>query len=144
MASIPWPWPSRGQHRLKSAFAMDVHSTSAAIDKTCTVPDSRAWCKARHTDAAEKARYSGGHPDHADIHPSHVAGHRDSQSVVDRRCARPSHSCGKKFREFLTARMARSCTTPIDHRLRISIDRKSTRLNSSHANISYAVFSSQK
>src|SRR5439155_4552215 len=85
------------------AFAMDVHSTSAAIDKTCTVPDSRAWCKARHTDAAEKARYSVARPGRADIHPSHVAGHRDSQSVVDRGCAPPSHSCGKKFREFLPA-----------------------------------------
>src|SRR5207244_2629690 len=40
---------------------------------------------------------------YSDIHPSHVAGHRDSQSVVDRGCARPSHSCGKKFRECLPA-----------------------------------------
>src|SRR6266849_10008870 len=103
MANILWPWPSRGQHRLKSACAMDVHSTSAAIDKTYTAQDSPGWCKAKHTDAAGKARCSVARPGRADIHPSHVAGHRDSQSVVDRGFAPPSHSCGKKFREFLPA-----------------------------------------
>src|SRR3712207_8207767 len=33
---------------------------------------------------------------------------------------------------------------PLAHRLRLRVDRKSTRLNSSHANISYAVFCLKK
>src|SRR3712207_8292293 len=41
-------------------------------------------------------------------------------------------------------RLLKACTDPVKQAARGDIDRKSTRLNSSHANISYAVFCLKK
>src|SRR5207237_9214872 len=78
-----------------------VHSTFAATGRTYIAPDSRESYRAKRRDAAGMARYSGGHRDCADIHPSRAAARRDPESVVDQGCALPSRSSGTKLRAFL-------------------------------------------
>src|SRR3712207_9377117 len=68
---------------------------------------------------------------------------------ISKRCAQPSslrnsrRRRGSKDRVVSSTRASRSVTIACC-RARGSLDRKSTRLNSSHANISYAVFCLKK